>query len=115
MTAGRPTFAGTIEAFTLVHPQFGRLHTDEEADVAEVLRDVEANHQGADQSDNGDGFLDTWGICSTCRVVWPCPDWVEADRLAELYLGRAQDRVAAHARQVLNRLAERDREARRPA
>lgn len=34
---------------------------------------------------------------------------------ALLFLGRAQDRVAAHARRTLDRLAERDRAARRTA
>lgn len=109
MTAGRPSFAVTIEALTLTHPHLGRLHTDEEADVAEVLRDVEAHHQGADQPDNASGHLDTWGTCSTCHTPWPCPTWAEAEHLAVLYLGRAQDRIAAHARQTLDRLAQRDR------
>lgn len=114
MTAGRPTFAGTIAAFTLTHPLLGRMHTDEEADVAEVLRDVEAQHQGADEPDPGEGdvHLRTWGLCSTCRVPWPCPAWNEADHLGLLYLGRAQDRVAAHAQQTLDRLAASDRERR---
>jgi hypothetical protein len=107
MTASRPTFVGTIAAFTLVHPQVGVLHTDEEADIAEVLRDVETHHQGADQPDPGEGdvHLRTWGTCSTCRLPWPCPTWVDADQLAVLYLGRAQDRVAARARNTLDRLA----------
>jgi hypothetical protein len=34
---------------------------------------------------------------------------------AVLYLGRAQDRVAAHARRTLDRLAESDRATRRTA
>lgn len=94
-----PSLASTIHALTLTHPRLGRLHTDEEADVAEVLRDVDTTHRG-----------DT--TCPACRVPWPCPTWAEAETLGLLYLGRAQDRVAAHARQTLNRLAARDRERR---
>jgi hypothetical protein len=106
MTAGRPTFAATIAALTLTHPDLGRLHTDEEADVAEVLHDVQAHHQGADESDHGG----TWGTCTACATPWPCTAWNDADHLGLLYLGRAQDRVAAHARQTLDRLAQQDRE-----
>jgi hypothetical protein len=112
MTAGRPTFAETIAAFTLTHPDYGVLHTDEEADIAEVLRHVEAEHQGGDRRDPGS---DTWGTCSTCRTPWPCPAWAEAEQLAVLYLGRAHDRAAVRARRTLDRLAERDRAARRTA
>lgn len=91
----RPSFAATINALTLTHPLLGILHTDEEADVAEVLRDVEANHQGADRPDNSG---DTWGTCSTCGTSWPCEAWNDADALGLLYLGRAQDRVAGRFR-----------------
>jgi hypothetical protein len=105
-TPGRPTFAETITALTLTHPDYGVLHTPEEADIAEVLRDVETQHQGADQRDPGS---DTWGTCTTCRVPWPCLVWNDADALGLLYLGRAHDRVVAHARRTLDRLAETDR------
>lgn len=91
----RPTFAETTTALTLTHSVYGRLHTDEEADVAEVLRDVEANHQGGDMPDGPDS--DFWGKCSTCRTPWPCAEWAETEYLAVLYLGRAQDRVALRA------------------
>jgi hypothetical protein len=97
----RPTFAATITAFTLAHPDYGKLHTDEEADVAEVLRDVEEKHQGGDCPDGPDSA--TWGSCSTCRAPWPCTAWNEAEQLAVIYLGRAQDRVAAHAQAVMRR------------
>ena len=99
----RPSLASTIHALTLTHPTLGRLHTDEEADVAEVLRHVEAEHQPVG------------GTCTTCATPWPCPAWNEADQLGLLYLGRAQDRVAAHAQQTLDRLGARDRDARRSA
>lgn len=108
----RPSLAKTIHALTLTHPTFGKLHTDEEADVAEVLRHIAAEHQGAAESDNGGGYHDTWGTCSKCGTPWPCTEWTDAEHLGLLYLGRAQDRVAAHVQQVLDRLAERDREAR---
>jgi hypothetical protein len=97
----RPTFAATIKAFTLTHPDYGRLYTDEEADVAEVLRDVEAKHQGGDVPDGPDSA--TWGLCSTCREPWPCAAWVEAEQLAVIYLGRAHNRVMARARAHMRR------------
>jgi hypothetical protein len=97
----RPTFAETIKAFTLTHPDYGRLHTDEEADVAEVLRDVEERHQGGDVPDGPDSA--TWGLCGTCRESWPCAAWIEAEQLAVIYLGRAHNRVMARAREHLRR------------
>ena len=106
----RPSLASTIHALTLTHPTLGRLHTDEEADVAEVLRHVADEHRGGVDRDS-----DTWGTCSTCATPWPCPAWNEADQLGLLFLGRAQDRVAAHAQTILDRLAARDRDARRTA
>lgn len=98
----RPSLASTVHALTLTHPRLGVLHTDEEADVAEALRHVDATHQG-----------DT--TCPACDVPWPCPPWLEAEADGLLYLGRAQDRVAAHARHALDRLARRDRDTRRTA
>ena len=96
----RPTFAETITALTLVHRDHCDLHTPEESDVAEFLRDVEATHQGADQRDTDSDF---WGRCSACRDPWPCEAWCEAEQLAVLYLGRAQDRVWQHAQSVMDR------------
>lgn len=95
MSSDRPTFEQTIKAFTLTHPDYGALHTEEEADIAEYLRLVEAEHQGADRRDAPDS--DTWGICRTCREAWPCAAWDEAEQEAVIYLGRAQDRVWRHA------------------
>lgn len=108
----RPSLATTVHALTLTHPRLGVLHTDEEADIAEVLRHVDAEHRpgGAYDPDT-----DRWGGCTSCAQPWPCPDWIEAEHLGLLYLGRAQDRVAAHARQTLDRLAASDRTARRAA
>lgn len=88
----RPTFEATVTALS---------RTEEERDVAEVLRDVEAKHQGGDRPDVSD--LATWGKCSSCRTPWPCDIWTEAEELAVLYLGRAQDRVWAHAKEVMRR------------
>lgn len=103
-----PSLASTIRALTLTHPQLGKLHTDEEADVAEALRHVEDTHRG------GTALDDTghWGTCSACRKPWPCPTWTDAEADGLLYLGRAHDRVAARARQTLDRLAARDAERR---
>jgi hypothetical protein len=91
----RPTFVETIKAFTLAHPDYGRLHTDEEADVAEYLRHIEQHHQGADYRDGPNS--DTWGTCRVCREPWPCAVWNEAEMEAAIHLGRAQDRVWASA------------------
>jgi hypothetical protein len=96
----RPTFAETITALTLTHKDYGVLHAEEEADVAELLRLIEAAHQGSDRRDTDS---DTWGRCSACREPWPCGVWIEAEQLAVLYLGRAQDRVWKHAQEILAR------------
>lgn len=97
-----PSLASLAHALTLTHPRLGRLHTDEEADVAAVLAEVDTTHRG-----------DT--TCPACAQPWPCPTWADAEALGLLYLGRAQDRVAAHARHTLDRLATRDRDTRRTA
>ncbi len=90
----RPSFTTTVRALEVTP-------TPDEADIAEVLRHVEAEHQGAAERDLD---ADTWGVCSTCATPWPCPAWTEAEQLAVQYLGRAQDRIAARARQTLDRL-----------
>lgn len=100
MDARRPTFVETIKALTLTHPDYGKLHTEQEADLSEVLRYVEAEHQGSDVPD-GSGSS-TWGRCSACRVPWPCPEWAWAEREAVIALGRAHNRVTA---QLGNHLA----------
>lgn len=90
----RPSFAETIRALSLTHPAYGQLHTDAEADLAEVLRFTESIHAGPwDQPDD----LGYWGPCVGCGERWPCPVWVEMDALSLLLLGRAHDRVWAHA------------------
>lgn len=91
--SSRPTFAATIAALTVEHPDYGNLHTEEEADVAELLIHIETKHQGAEEPDSSG----RWGTCGLCRVPWPCPAWVDAEQLAVQFLGRAQDRVWAHA------------------
>lgn len=105
-----PSLASTIHALTLTHPVLGVLHTDEEADIAEAIRHVDTTHRGGNALDDSGH----WGTCShpECGDPWPCPAWNEADQLGLLFLGRAQDRVAARARHTLDRLAAADRNRR---
>lgn len=103
MSRIRPSHASTIAALTVTHPRLGVLHTEEEADVAVALQLVEDEHQGALEPDDPDNWLTTWGTCSKCGTPWPCETWIESEQLAAIYLGRAQDRVAAHAKEALAR------------
>jgi hypothetical protein len=100
----RPSFVSTIAALTARTPnqRLRVVPAEECVDIAAVLRELERTHQGGPvKDDDVDG--DYWGRCSTCGERWPCPAWNEGEVLAVQYLGRAQDRVAAHARAVLDR------------
>lgn len=96
----RPSFATTIAALTLTDPDLGVISFDDCGDVAEALRYLECQHRGGPTKDVGEAF---WGRCSACGERWPCEAWVEGERLAVQFLGRAQDRVAAHARETMAR------------
>lgn len=96
----RPSFVSTIEALRCDPPEFSWAHpTDEEADVAFVLEELEKDHgAGADHPDaNGH-----YGVCTSCGELWPCREWQRGEELALLYLGRGADRYAAHAKNVMD-------------
>ena len=97
----RPSFASTIHALLVTDRRFPWVEpSEEEADVAAVLADLEGRHQGnAEQSDSAGH----WGRCTGCGEHWPCPRWVDGEHLAIQYLGRAADRVYAHARSITSR------------
>ena len=101
----RPSFATTIAALRTTDrraPHTGP--TAYEADAADALEVLQEFHTGtADQPDTHD----RWGRCSTCDTPWPCEAWQWGEQLALQSLGRAQDRVAAHARTVLDQTATR--------
>lgn len=62
--------------------------TEDEANTAEVLDEFDTFH------------VEAGAWCGGCRQSWPCSDWVWAQQLAVQWLGRAADRVYAHARAV---------------
>lgn len=91
----RPSHRSTIAALLITDPRFPWVGpTHEEADIAAVLDHIEATHRGADDAD-ADGCH--WGTCSECGTPWPCERWAWSEQVAVLWLGRAADRVAAHA------------------
>jgi|GEM_PF-4908642 len=98
----RPTFVVTIAALRTTDPRFPWVGpTPDEDDVAEAFEQVEREHQGdADEPD----YRVHWGHCRGCGEWWPCSTWVESEFLAVQYLGRAADRVTAHARAVWDTL-----------
>lgn len=106
----RPTFVETIAALRTTDPRFpGIAPTPEEGDVAEVLEEVETDHQGdADEPDD----RWHWGHCQACGEWWPCPTWVESEHLAVQYVGRAADRVIGHARAFWDGVIQSDQEER---
>ena len=105
----RPTFTDTIAALTLGDPELGIEPFDDCVDVAEALRHLESTHRGGPTKDAGEDY---WGRCSECGQRWPCPSWNEGEQDAVLFLGRAQDRVAGHARDTLERIRSDEREKR---
>jgi hypothetical protein len=105
----RPSFVTTIAALTATDPALGIEPFDDCADLAEALRQLEVTHQGGPARDVGAG---TWGRCSECGERWPCPSWVEGELLAVQYLGVAQDRVWAHAQDVMARMRAAEQEKR---
>lgn len=99
----RPTFVATIAALRTTDARFPWVGpTPDEDDVAAALEAVEAEHQGDRDEPDDRGH---WGHCTACDVWWPCPAWIEAEQLAVQYLGRAADRVVAHAGAVVTKPA----------
>jgi hypothetical protein len=99
----RPSFASTVEALRTRDNRFPWVGpTDEEDDIAAVLEAIEETHQAtADDPD----LRGRYGRCRDCRTPWPCPEWARGEQIAVLWLGRASDRVIAHARQAFDRRA----------
>lgn len=97
----RPSFAITIAALRTSDPRFSWVGpTDEEDDIAAVLEAIAEQHQStADLPDQRGRY----GRCAGCQSMWPCPEWHRGEQLAVSWLGRAADRVHAHARQALDR------------
>lgn len=91
----RPTLLTTVRALRTTDPRFPHVGpADEEEDIACLLEAIEHEHPaGADESDTGDLF----GDCGGCGKPWPCPEFVRGQQLFVLWLGRAADRVYAHA------------------
>lgn len=104
----RPSFDVTIAALRTTDPSFPWVGpTEDEAEVASVLEEIAAYHQGSDEELDATGG---YGRCA-CREPWPCPAWAYGEELALQWLGRAANRVWMHAQPVLEQLAERDRRA----
>jgi hypothetical protein len=97
----RPSFATTVAALRTRDSRFPWVGpTDEEDDIAAVLEAIEETHLTlVDEPDHRGRY----GRCADCRQPWPCPEWMRGEQLAVLYLGRAADRVIAHARQAFDR------------
>jgi hypothetical protein len=91
----RPSFATTIAALRTTDRRFPWVGpTDEETEVADVLAELEELHQpGTDEPD----ARGRYGRCTGCRNPWPCEGWQFGEQLALQWLGRAADRVTAHA------------------
>lgn len=98
----RPSLAGMVAALRFTDRRFpGVGPTPEEADVAGVLAEVEAEHVcGADEPGPAG-----WGRCRACREPWPCERWLWAHQLGVQFVGRACDRVVRHAHQLIGRLS----------
>lgn len=111
----KPSFASTVHALTLLDQRYVWVEaTPDEAEVASVLAEIEELHQGSTDLPDERG---RYGRCRGCLESWPCAAWNYGDQLAVQWLGRAADRVYAHAQGVMaeqdrNR---RDRDDRRPA
>lgn len=86
-----PDLAGAAAALRTTDPRFPWVKpTDEEAEVADLLSELAALHVQ-------DGTR-----CVGCAEPWPCKGHNYGCDLAVQWLGRAADRVYAHARQVLD-------------
>lgn len=99
----KPSHAATVAALRTTDARYPWIQpTEEEAEVASVLEEVEALHVGTDDEPDAAG---RYGTCTGCLDPWPCKAWNWADQLALQWLGRAADRVAARALNVARRIA----------
>lgn len=97
----RPSFAVTVAALRTTDRRFPWIGpTEEEAEVADVLEELEQLHQPtADTPDERSRY----GRCTGCATPWPCDAWRWGEQEAIQWLGRAADRVHAHANEAVNR------------
>lgn len=115
----KPNLQAMVDALVLTDARFPWVKpTAEEADVAETVRWINDKHQGgADDPDFPEAPIcdQHWGFCLECGQLWPCESWVWAQHLAIQFVGRAQDRYAAHTKAALDRLDVAERERRESA
>lgn len=90
----RPSFATAIAALRTADWRYDIAPTGEEDDIAAVLEAIEETHLTVVDEPDDRG---RYGRCVSCRLPWPCPEWMRGEQLAVLWLGRAADRVYAHA------------------
>ncbi len=97
----KPTLLTTVAALRTTDPRFPWIGpSQDEADAAEQLEAIEAHHcSDATESDTGD-YWGNWGECNGCGDPWPCEPFVAGQSAATYWLGRAADRVMAHARRA---------------
>lgn len=98
----RPEFHTAVAALRCANPHFSWVKpTEEELEIAATLEEIATYHQptAAEPDDVGD-----YGLCTGCRDPWPCEAWQVGTELAVQWLGRAADRVYAHAQSAMQRL-----------
>lgn len=102
----KPTLLTTVAALRTADPRYPWIGPSaDEAGAAEQLEAVQARHNSdATESDTGD-YWGVWGECNGCGDPWPCEAFIAGQQAATYWLGRAADRVMAHARQVRKRSA----------
>lgn len=104
----RPSFEQAILALRCTDPRFPWVGpTTEEADAADALEVLQTYHQGDSDETTEDGSH--YGDCTGCGGLWPCEAWIWGEQLAALWLGRGYDRYWAHAKPIMDRLAEKGR------
>lgn len=109
----KPSFAASIAALLVTHPNFPWVTpTDDKENIAVVLESIHAEHASPLNVPDDDGG---WGTCTSCGTRWPCAEWTRGYNLAVLWIGRAHDRVTEHGNQWMGVLNEHERTNRRPA
>jgi hypothetical protein len=96
----KPNFTSTLAALRCTDPRFPWVHpTPEEAEVADLIEEMEALHVGPADTPDEHGY---YGRCTGCLEPWPCTGWSHMEYLAVQWLGRGQDRYWAHAKAVMD-------------